>query len=64
VALARPGAGRGERPELEPEVTVRRFRFRGERSTVRDRAVKSALQMLRLDLDGAGDAPLIWEVRA
>jgi nicotinamide-nucleotide amidase len=40
---------------------ARAFRFPGDRATVRDRSAKSALQWLRLDLLGQGDAPLIWE---
>lgn len=39
---------------------ARRFRFPGERDAVRDRAVKAALQWLRLTLLGEGDASLIW----
>jgi nicotinamide-nucleotide amidase len=43
----------------------RRFRLRGDRAAVRDRAAKSALQMLRLHLLGAGSAePMIGETVA
>jgi nicotinamide-nucleotide amidase len=45
------------------EVTVRRFRFPGDRQMVRDRTVKWALQMLRLHLMGMpADTPLLGEV--
>ncbi len=42
---------------------VRRFRFPGERASVRDRSAKSALALLRLALleGDAFDAPLLWE---
>jgi nicotinamide-nucleotide amidase len=42
--------------------TVRRFRFPGERQTVRERAARTALQMVRLSLLDARNAPLLWEV--
>lgn len=54
IAIARTGAGGGP--------LVRRFRFRGGREMVRDRSVKSALQMLRFSLLGADETPLIREV--
>ncbi len=42
---------------------VRRFKFLAERSVVRDRAVKSALQMLRFTiLNVTEDIPLLWQV--
>ncbi|MDY7108036.1 MAG: CinA family nicotinamide mononucleotide deamidase-related protein [Planctomycetota bacterium] len=42
--------------------SVRRFAFRGDRATVRDRSAKAALQMLRFALLGVGDdQPLLWE---
>lgn len=41
---------------------VRRFRFPGDRGDVRDRTAKSALTMLRLHLQGRGDARLLWEI--
>jgi nicotinamide-nucleotide amidase len=69
TGIAGPDGGSSEKPvgtvyvalagNFEPQ--VRRFEFPGERSVVRDRAVKAALQMLRLVLIGAGDVPLIWE---
>lgn len=44
-------------------VTTRHFLFPGDRSTVRDRSVKSALQMMRFALlDVPPSTPLIWEV--
>jgi nicotinamide-nucleotide amidase len=48
--------GRRDRPPV-----VRTFRYRGGRDVVRDRSVKSALQMLRFAmLDVPDDQPLIW----
>lgn len=42
--------------------SVRRFAFRGDRATVRNRSAKAALQMLRFALLGvADDQPLLWE---
>lgn len=53
IALAQPNDA----------VSVRRFQFTGDRSAVRDRSVKSALQMLRFALIGVGDdVPLLWQV--
>ena len=52
----------GRRATDAAGVIVRRFHFRGDRSVVRDRAAKSALQMLRFALLGVrDDQPLIWE---
>ncbi len=39
---------------------VRRFHFPGERETIRDRAVKAALQWLRCTMLGFPDTPLLW----
>jgi nicotinamide-nucleotide amidase len=39
----------------------RRFLFTGDRTMNRDRSAKSALQMLRFELLGPDDAPLLWE---
>jgi nicotinamide-nucleotide amidase len=47
---------------LREQVQVRRFEFSADRATVRDRAVKGALQMMRLLLIGEAHAPLLWEV--
>ncbi|MHC5022628.1 MAG: CinA family nicotinamide mononucleotide deamidase-related protein [Planctomycetota bacterium] len=56
IGLARGGDG-------GPDALVRRFRFTGDRTAVRDRSTKMALQMLRLDLVNADPGtPLIWEV--
>lgn len=53
IALARRGAA---------DVAVRRFAFPGDRADVRDRAAKSALQMLRFALLDVGpDVRLLWE---
>ena len=42
--------------------TVRHFQFPGDRLTVRDRAAKAALQMLRFSLmNEPDDVPLLWE---
>lgn len=44
------------------ETTIRHFHFPGDRTTVRDRSVKAALQMLRFALMGVPhDVPLLWE---
>lgn len=43
-----------------PRTSCRRFRFPGDRSTVRDRAAKSALQMLRLALLDRAGTPMLW----
>lgn len=41
---------------------TRRFRFPGDRAAIRDRSVKSALQMLRFALLGVeGDVGLLWQ---
>jgi PncC family amidohydrolase len=42
---------------------VRRFRFPGERASVRDRAAKTALALVRLAIVEPADAavPFIWE---
>ena len=44
------------------DTIVRHFRFPGDRTTVRDRACKAALQMLRFSLlSQPDDLPLLWE---
>ena len=40
---------------------ARCFRFTGDRETVRDRTVKVALQMLRLNIIGRADVDLLWQ---
>ncbi|MBU3729704.1 MAG: competence/damage-inducible protein A [Phycisphaerales bacterium] len=40
---------------------VRCFRFTGDRESVRDRSVKVALQMLRLNIVGRADVDLLWQ---
>lgn len=40
---------------------ARCFRFTGDRETVRDRTVKIALQMLRLNIIGQADVDLLWQ---
>jgi nicotinamide-nucleotide amidase len=40
---------------------ARCFRFTGDRETVRDRTVKVALQMLRLNAIGRADVDLLWQ---
>ena len=72
TGIAGPGGGSDHKPvgtvwiggcdttgEL-PHAWARRFVFPGDRTWVRDRTVKSALQMLRLRILGI-DAPLLWE---
>ena len=44
----------------QPNAWARRFVFPGDRAWVRDRTVKSALQMLRLHILGF-ESPLLWE---
>src|SRR5690606_6961296 len=45
------------------EISTRHFQFSGDRTAVRDRSVKSALQMLRFSLlNIAEHHPLLWEV--
>ena len=51
-----PGPGEGE--------SIRRFRFPGDRSAVRERATQAALQMLRFRLLGTPDSPLLWQESA
>ena len=60
IGLARQCGGRGGRVD----VTARRFFFPGDRTMVRDRSAKSALQMLRFALlDVPPAVPLLWEPR-
>jgi nicotinamide-nucleotide amidase len=44
-------------------VACRHFVFSGDRTMVRDRSTRAALQMLRFALLGADNLPLLWEVR-
>ncbi|MCH2144728.1 MAG: CinA family nicotinamide mononucleotide deamidase-related protein [Phycisphaerales bacterium] len=72
TGIAGPGGGSEEKPvgtvwigvcdttAGHPRAWARRFRFPGDRTWVRDRTVKSALQMLRLHMLDAS-VPLIWE---
>ncbi len=54
--------GLAQRSRDHAATWVRRLSFRGDRGTVRDRAVASALQMLRFALlDVPADMPLIAE---
>ncbi len=53
--------GHARRLDDGVDVTVRHFLFPGDRAGVRDRAAKSALQMLRFALLDA-EATLLWEV--
>lgn len=53
-----------QRPDIDESVIVRGFKFSGNREMIRDRAAKSALQMLRfvmMDVDPY--TPLIWQLR-
>ena len=44
-------------------IVARRFEFPGDRFTIRDRSVKTSLQMLRwILMDVDEPAPLLWEV--
>lgn len=68
TGIAGPGGGSPTKPVgtvfiglAGPEgERVRRFHFPGERSVVRDRTAKSAMQWLRFALLGCADAPLLW----
>ena len=73
---AGPEVGTDEKPggtvfiglarRIEAHVTTgaRRFRFPGDRATVRDRSAKSALQLLRFALLGIpSEVTLLWEPR-
>ena len=70
TGIAGPGGGSDEKPVGTVWIAVvgpgdhadiRRFRFRGDRDEVRDRAAKSAVQQLRFGLLGVDDG-LLWEV--
>ncbi len=55
--------GLAARGAAEMTLTGRHFLFHGDRTAIRDRAVKAAMQMLRFALLGVpADVPLIWEV--
>jgi len=57
------GCGRRGADGDEAEITVRPFRFSGDRDGIRQRAASIALQMARLGLLGALDrTPLLWEI--
>lgn len=49
-------------PDSDGRVHARHFRFPGERDGVRQRAVRVALQVLRLHLVGESAAGMLWEV--
>jgi nicotinamide-nucleotide amidase len=56
--------GLARRREGRVDASARRFRFPGDRTMVRDRSAKSALQLLRFALcDVPADVPLLWEPR-
>jgi nicotinamide-nucleotide amidase len=56
--------GLARRMEDRIDASARRFRFSGDRTMVRDRSAKSALQLLRFALcDVPSDVPLLWEPR-
>ena len=75
TGIAGPGGGTDDKPVGtvwiglcvargdRPLVLARRFVFPGDREWVRDRTVKSALQMMRLQLLGE-EASLLWEADA
>ncbi|MHC4415439.1 MAG: CinA family nicotinamide mononucleotide deamidase-related protein [Planctomycetota bacterium] len=77
TGVAGPGGGSPEKPpgtvyiglgrkqEEQVAISVRRFAFTGNRSEVRDRAAKSALQLLRFALiDVPAGTALLWEYPA
>ena len=71
TGIAGPDGGTAEKPVGTVWICVhdaqsqrddaRCFRFTGDRETVRDRAVKVALQMLRLNIIGRADVDLLWQ---
>jgi nicotinamide-nucleotide amidase len=71
TGIAGPDGGTAEKPvgtvwicvhdEESLRDDVRCFRFTGDRETVRDRTVKVALQMLRLNIIGRADVDLLWQ---
>jgi nicotinamide-nucleotide amidase len=71
TGIAGPDGGTADKPvgtvwicvhdaELHRE-DARCFRFTGDRDTVRDRTVKVALQMLRLNAIGRAHVDLLWQ---
>jgi len=75
TGIAGPGGGSREKPvgtvhiglatrphDDTVRTTSRRFIFAGDRETVRWRSALCALQMLRFELLGVENRPLIWEV--
>ena len=75
TGIAGPGGGTPDKPVgtvwiglcdtsgSQPVVVARCFRFSGDRAQVRDRTVKSALQMLRLRMMD-DESTLLWEVES
>jgi nicotinamide-nucleotide amidase len=69
TGIAGPDGGTAEKPvgtvyiaaALRDFVEVRRFEFTGDRTTIRDRSVKAALQMMRFVLLDVAGTPLLWE---
>jgi nicotinamide-nucleotide amidase len=72
TGIAGPGGGSPDKPvgtvwialasrNTTHHVQTRCFRFKAERTTVRDRSAKAALSMLRLHLIDRDDAPLLWQ---
>ena len=69
TGVAGPDGGTPDKPvgtvfvaaALRRQDQFRRFEFTGDRAMVRDRSVKSALQMLRFLLMDVPDTPLLWQ---
>lgn len=64
IAIAAPPEDPSQLPPGSTAARARRFLISGTRQDIRERSVALALQMLRLELSGAGATPLLWEVGA